>query len=147
MPPVGLDVAPDVAHVRVVRLVAVALARLLEVDEDLVEDIRLVVGEACTRAVAAHLQHGLDEPIHISFDRLDGGPGLAATVTDAVGLPEARGDAAMDLLADGYEGQPSGMGLDGASAVMALLAGLAEEVDVHTGAGGTRVDLRWRTGR
>ena len=138
---VQLDVAPDPAHVRVVRLVAVSLARVNGVDEDLVEDVRLAVGEACGRAVAAHDRAALDDPVRLSFEVGDGGgAGLRVEVSDRVALPKADGDEALALLVSGPD--PASPGAAG-PAVMALLDGLADRVVVHTGASGTTVELRW----
>ncbi len=142
MPQVRIDVVPDAAHVRVVRLVAVSLARLNGVNEDVVEDVRLAVGEACGRAVAAHRRHGVEEPVRLGFD---GGPGLWVTVVDAVALPQASGDDAVRLLLAGPDGQSPESDIDAAPAVMALLEGLAEQVSVRTGQDGTRIELGWGT--
>ena len=40
------------AHVRTARLVAAAVARRAGVDEAVLDEVRLAVGEACSRAVA-----------------------------------------------------------------------------------------------
>ena len=42
------------AHVRTARLVATAVARRSGVAEALLDEVRLAVGEACSRAVEAH---------------------------------------------------------------------------------------------
>ncbi len=140
MSAVRLDVAPDAAHVRVVRLVAVSLARLHGVDEEVVEDVRLAVGEACGRAVAAHARADLDAPVVVDFD---GGTGLTVTVTDTVSLPDASGPAAVAVLA----GQPGPQlrtdYFEAAPEVIALLEGLADAVTVSTGHDGTAVSLHW----
>lgn len=144
MAQVQLEIVPDAAHVRVVRLVAVSLARVHGVDEDVVEDVRLAVGEACGRAVAAHDRAALDEPVRLSFD--DGGSagsGLRVEVVDRVALPEADGDDAVALLLHGPDRASPYADADGAPAVMALLQGLADHVSVRTGAGGTTVELVW----
>jgi len=140
MSQVRLQVAPDAAHVRVVRLVAVSLARVHGVDEDVVEDVRLAVGEACGRAVAAHARASVVTPIRLAFD---GTPGLTVDVADGVSLPEADGERAVALLAGRADGESAGADADAAPVVMALLEGLADEVSVHTGADGTTVQLRW----
>jgi anti-sigma regulatory factor (Ser/Thr protein kinase) len=64
---VRIDVTPDPAHVRVVRLVAVSLARLNGISEEAVEDVRLAVGEACGRAVAAQARVDLETPVVVDF--------------------------------------------------------------------------------
>lgn len=134
---VRLDVAPHAAHVRVARLVAVSLARLGGVDEDEVEDVRLAVGEACGRAVAAHLRHGVDAPVRLTFT---GSHGLVASVVDRVGLPPARGHEAIDLLLAGADAESGD-----AATLLVLLAGLAERFEVRTGPAGTTIDLGWPT--
>ena len=141
---VHMDVVPDAAHVRVVRLVAVSLARLHGVPEDVVEDVRLAVGEACARAVAAHRRHDVDQPVKLGFE---GGPGLKVAVTDGVALPAASGDEAVRLLLAGPDDQSPDADSEAAPAVMALLEGLAEQVSVHTGHSGTRIVLGWGAGR
>jgi anti-sigma regulatory factor (Ser/Thr protein kinase) len=45
------------AHVRTARLVATAIARRTGVEESLLDEVRLAVGEACSRAVEAHRAH------------------------------------------------------------------------------------------
>lgn len=45
------------AHVRTARLVATAIARRTGVEESLLDEVRLAVGEACSRAVEAHRLH------------------------------------------------------------------------------------------
>ena len=141
---VRIDVAPDPAHVRVVRLVAVSLARLHGVDEEVVEDVRLAVGEACGRAVAAHAQAALDTPVVVDFE---GDVGLTVTVSDTISLPEASGAAAVALL--GGHRPPDQSPTDyfeTAPEVIALLEGLADDVSVNTGRSGTAVRLHWSTG-
>ncbi len=143
MSAVRLDVAPDAAHVRVVRLVAVSLARLHGVDEEVVEDVRLAVGEACGRAVAAHARAAVETPVVVDFE---GEAGLTVTVSDTVALPQATGAAAVALLAgDGGE-TGSADYFEAAPEVIALLEGLADAVTVNTGRAGTAVSLYWSRG-
>ena len=52
MPTVELRFSALPAHVRTARLVAATVARRSGVDEDLLDEVRLAVGEACSRAVA-----------------------------------------------------------------------------------------------
>jgi anti-sigma regulatory factor (Ser/Thr protein kinase) len=54
MPTVRLSFSPAAAHVRTARLVGVAVARRAGVPEELLEEVRLAIGEACSRAVALH---------------------------------------------------------------------------------------------
>ena len=48
---------------RTARLVAVAVARRAGVADELLDEVRLAIGEACTRAVALHRRHGLADLI------------------------------------------------------------------------------------
>lgn len=154
---VRIDVAPDPAHVRVVRLVAVSLARLNGISEEVVEDVRLAVGEACGRAVAAQARADLGTPVVVDFA---GDTGLTVTVSDAVPRPDASGAAAVALPdGDGDDAggdDPDDYGgdavtrrlehLEAAPEVMALLESLAEAVTVNTGRAGTAVSLHWSGG-
>lgn len=144
MSSVRLDVAPDAAHVRVVRLVAVSLARLHGIDEEVVEDVRLAVGEACGRAVAAHVRAAVETPVAVDFE---GESGLTVTVSDTIALPQTTGAAAVAVLA-GEEGTAAGSGdyFEAAPEVIALLEGLADAVTVNTGRAGTAVSLYWSRG-
>ena len=53
LPPVRLAITPTPSQVRIARLVAVAVARKFGVSTELLDEIRLAVGEACARAIAA----------------------------------------------------------------------------------------------
>ena len=78
---------PLPAHVRTARLVAVAVARRSGVADSLLDEVRLAVGEACSRAVEAHRQHCPAEPVKIALT--DSGGRFEVVVTDA-----APGEAA-----------------------------------------------------
>lgn len=67
MPTVRLSFSPAPAHVRTARLVGVAVARRAGVAEELLEEIRLAIGEACSRAVALHRSVGLTELIDVTM--------------------------------------------------------------------------------
>ena len=54
-------------HVRTARLVAAAVARRAGVDEAVLDEVRLAVGEACTRAVGLHMSNGLDTPVRVAL--------------------------------------------------------------------------------
>jgi anti-sigma regulatory factor (Ser/Thr protein kinase) len=140
MATVRIDVAPDQAYVRVVRLVAVSLARLNGIAEEVVENVRLAVGEACGRAVAAHCQADLDAPVIVDFQE---DPGLTVVVNDVVPLPHASGASAAALLGHRSPGHSPGQLQQEASEVVALLEGLADAVSVNTGNSGTAVTLHW----
>src|ERR1700749_5039502 len=84
-------------HVRTARLVATAVARRSGVAESLLDEVRLAVGEACSRAVEAHLRHCPGQPIRVELT--DDGEKFEVVVTDAVpksadGAPAADGTGA-----------------------------------------------------
>lgn len=54
MPAATLSIPPAAEHVRTARLVAVAAARRVGLDEEAVDDVRLAVGEVVGRAVRRH---------------------------------------------------------------------------------------------
>ena len=145
MPQVVLSVPPDPAFVRVVRLVATAMARKSGIDEDVLDDIRLAVGQACARAVSAHQDRGLSDPISITFaDHAS----VEVAVHDVVALEPAEGEQAAALLS-ASTGQPadytdSGEGAVPAIAGMALLAALTGDLELTTGPAGSVVRMRWR---
>ena len=78
------------AHVRTARLVATAIARRTGVEEALLDEVRLAVGEACSRAVEAHRLHCPGEPIRIEL-RDDLGR-FEVTVTDSAPSDELEQD-------------------------------------------------------
>lgn len=54
-------------HVRTARLVAAAVARRSGVDEAVLDEVRLAVGEACSRAVGLHQLSGVTAPVKVSL--------------------------------------------------------------------------------
>lgn len=150
MPSVRLSFSPAPAHVRTARLVGVAVARRVGVAEELLEEIRLAIGEACSRAVALHRSNGLSDLIDVAIvddeqftvrvvDRapVDDGPfavgGDPRQLLIEAGLPSVgRPDALVE------EAVVAGMSL-------ALLAGLVDDLDVLPvrGGFGTEVRMSW----
>lgn len=149
---VTLAIKPDPSHVRLVRLVAVALGRMQGIGEDVLDDIRLATGEACGRAVAAHLHHNLSQPIEVE---LRGGSGLEILVRDCVPLQEASGATATEVLRQAmFAVQPSSADDNTGSSgrltalpeVIELIEGVSDKVTVDTGRSGTTVLMRWAGG-
>jgi serine/threonine-protein kinase RsbW len=129
------------AHVRTARLIATAVARRAGVAEELLDEVRLAVGEACSRAVEAHRLHCPDEPIRIELS--DDSGRFEVTVTDVAPSEDAdlAGGAAEPSTANGFElasllPDMSGFGL-------AVIAGLAEDVEVYPSPKGMRVRMSW----
>src|ERR1700689_3800393 len=80
MATVEISFTPLPAHVRTARLVAAAGARRSGVDEALLDEVRLAVGEACSRAVEAHRLHCPAEPVRIALtDQAGRGEGWATS--------------------------------------------------------------------
>ena len=79
MSTVRMSFTPDPAYVRTVRMVAAAVARRAGVADELLDEVRLAIGEACTRAVAVHRRHELPDLIDVAMS--DGGR-FTVRVTD-----------------------------------------------------------------
>jgi anti-sigma regulatory factor (Ser/Thr protein kinase) len=142
MATVEVTFTPLPAHVRTARLVATAVARRSGVDESLLDEVRLAVGEACSRAVEAHRKHCPRVPIRVALT--DGAERFEVVVTDAAPA-EAPADAmsaelasVMTPAADGVIHQlPPGVGL-------AVISGLADDVRILPADGGTSVAMSWK---
>lgn len=137
MPTVELRFTPLPAHVRTARLVAASISRRRGVDEGLVDEIKLAVGEACGRAVALHEKHAPDQDVVVRLS--DDEETFSVQVHD----PGTEPTGSVDLTAIG-EGElpelPEGVEL-------AVIRGLVDDVEVTSGAGGTVVQMRWPLGR
>ena len=133
---VELLLSPLPAHVRTARLVAVAAARRVGLDDELVDELRLAVGEACSRAVGLHARHAPDQLVQVTV--ADDAAGLTLTVVDsgpsAGPVPE---DPLEDLLADDDDDATA------PGVALAVLRGLVDDVTVESGPDSTVVTLRW----
>ena len=147
MPTVEVSFTALPAHVRTARLIALAVARRAGVDEQILDEVRLAVGEACSRAVNVHqsaaptnavVMRLTDEQDRFTVEVVDCGP-LDESV-EASGLDDldpqslaegepADGDRVPDLL-------PPGFGL-------AVISGLVEDVNVVSDRDGTTVRMTW----
>ena len=129
------------AHVRTARMVTVAAARRAGLRPELVDELRLAVGEACARAVGLHARHAPDElvTVRVTDDVL----GLTVTVHDC---GRQAGPTVDDLAGGLLDGPEGGADEDAADpdVALALLDGLVDEVEVSAEeSGGTTVSLRW----
>ena len=149
MPTVRLSFSPAPAHVRTARLVGVAVARRAGVAEELLEEIRLAIGEACSRAVALHRTHGVEDLVDVA---MDDGERFTVRVVDRAGNVTALGpptDPALFLAdpAPPAAGSPEALSEEAVAARMglALLAGLVDDLEVASvGDGvGTEVSMSW----
>lgn len=153
MPTVELSFTPLPAHVRTARLLAATVARRAGIDEALIDEVKLAVGEACARAVGIHQAHagGADVLVTLSDDAgafvvsvRDAGPPEADTAVEATGtavaelpdLLDVHELAAAEENADPGAPMPPGFGL-------AVIAGLVDDVDVTSDGDGTVVRMTW----
>jgi len=127
------------AHVRTARLVVVAAARRAGLDDGLVDELRLAVGEACSRAVGLHRTHAPGTPVRIVVS--DDPTGLTVTVTDAG--PAASGPTPPDDLAEDMLGSAGDDDLIDPDVALAVLTGLVDDCQVEATDAGTTVTLRW----
>jgi anti-sigma regulatory factor (Ser/Thr protein kinase) len=144
MSTVRLAFSPAPVHVRTARLVGVAVARRAGVAEELLDEVRLAIGEACTRAVALHRQYGLPDLVQMEMsddlsytvrviDRapIEAGLGLTALPPDEL-ANESLTDEALTV----------GVGF-------ALLAGFVDDLQVRPVDVGIGTDVRmvWPVGK
>ena len=135
------------AHVRTARLVATAVARRSGVPESMLDEVRLAVGEACSRAVEANRRASPAEPVRIALT--DSGGQFQVEVTDTGTGPGGAGRAA-GASGTGGAGQARGAGRAGSDSALsgfgiAVIAGLADNVQVTQTAEGTSVLMSWPT--
>ena len=154
MATVEVAFTPLPAHVRTARLVATAVARRSGVDEELLDEVRLAVGEACSRAVEAHRRHGLAEPVRIEMTDL--GERFEVIVRDSVPSPSAANGAQLNG-GWGSEADPGGASAGSAGASTsptapvgfadpfstAVISGLADDVRVSATGSGVSVRMTW----
>ncbi|MEV6681339.1 ATP-binding protein [Streptomyces erythrochromogenes] len=137
MATVELRFSAQPEHVRTARLVAAAVARRAGVEEAVLDEVRLAVGEACSRAVGLHRNNGLTAPVRVvlteedkSFsievgDEVPGPAGIPAdTVSGMAAVQESDGDTEDE------------MGL-------AVISGLVDDVEVTSGESGGTIRMSW----
>ena len=153
MATVEVAFTPLPAHVRTARLVATAVARRSGVDEALLDEVRLAVGEACSRAVEVHRRHCPAEPVRIEMTDQD--ERFVVVVRDAAptipGQAAASGSAAPDPAAD-PGASTAGQAVPGEEAAapaipagfgLAVISGLADDVRVSSTSSGVSVRMSW----
>ena len=141
MATVEMTFTPLPAHVRTARLVATAVARRSGVPEALLDEVRLAVGEACSRAVEVHQEHCPSEPVRVALTGARERFEVVVTNTAAVG---DDGMAWPPEPATGPDGQdpatlPAQLGL-------AVIAGLADDVQVSRNGDGLSIRMSWPAG-
>ncbi|HUB41853.1 MAG TPA: ATP-binding protein [Streptosporangiaceae bacterium] len=133
-------------HVRTARLVATAVARRSGVDESLLDEVRLAVGEACSRAVEGHQLYCPGEPVRLALTDLAGR--FEVEVTDTC-LPGGRSPGG-----PGSGPDPAGAGRESSAIAgaeadfhaglgIAVIEGLADDVQISETAAGTSIRMSW----
>ena len=146
MPTVRLHFSPAPVHVHTARLVGIAVARRAGVPEEVLDEVRLAIGEACSRAVALHQRYGLTDQLVVEMTDF---PDYVVQVTDRAPVVEA-----VRTVQDATVAELSGSGVpvDGlseeavaAEMALALLTGLVEDLRVRPAADGpgTEVRMTW----
>ena len=109
------------------RLAVTALARLAPLADEVVDDLKLAVTEACTNAIQHAYQDGASGRVELTYSAQ---PGIVRITIEDSGVGHLHG---RPRTPDGREG---GMGL-------AIIRSLVDEVELEPGLGGkgTRVSL------
>ena len=161
MATVEMSFTPLPAHVRTARLVATAVARRSGVDEALLDEVRLAVGEACSRAVEAHQEYCPAEPVRVALTGTDGrfevvvtdtavqdagaagpgdgtagGGGAASGERTAAGGGTAGGERAAAAGKPRPQAVPAELGL-------AVIEGLADDVEIARTKAGLSIRMSW----
>ncbi|HUY47681.1 MAG TPA: ATP-binding protein [Streptosporangiaceae bacterium] len=130
MATVEVTFTPLPAHVRTARLVATAVARRSGVAESLLDEVRLAVGEACSRAVETHAVQCPDEPVRLALSDQAG-----RFEIEVINAGKAPGLVDGGQVGDGTL-MPPGFSL-------AVIAGLAEDVQISETEAGTSIKMSW----
>ncbi|MDX3237132.1 ATP-binding protein [Streptomyces sp. ME03-5709C] len=158
MPTVELLFSALPEHVRTARLVAAAVARRAGVDEAVLDEVRLAVGEACSRAVGLYRSGGADRPVRVvlteeekkfSIEVGDKSPEADDRPTDAAAVPSARGDSPAGHPEPLPDGSSSSSSSDSSEAEdegqmgLAVISGLVDDVEVFSGEYGDVIRMSW----
>ncbi|MEV7864623.1 ATP-binding protein [Streptomyces sp. NPDC088124] len=143
MATVELRFSAQPEHVRTARLVAAAVARRAGVDEAVLDEVRLAVGEACSRAVGLHRSHGITEPVRVVLTEeekafsIEVGDGVSGTGAGGAGASEAgEGASPGDHESDAEDEDEMGL---------AVISGLVDDVEVTSGDDGGVIRMSWPT--
>ena len=140
---VSIAIARDPALVRTVRLVTAAVARRAALDDGLIEEVRLAVGEACAVMIGLDAQDAQDAQDAATGRRASGDASVHDLSDDhqvRVELSVSRGIGAV------VEGRmaDSPLEVDGLDLTpWALLRGLSEDLTVEELGQTTRVRMSW----
>jgi anti-sigma regulatory factor (Ser/Thr protein kinase) len=130
-----LEIDPDPQLVPTARMFAATVSRQLGAPEDSVLDVKIAVSEACTNAVQAQQERGIDTPIKLVVE--EQGPSLVYEVKDAGDGLEVEPAEPPEVFRRAVEDttEQQGMGL-------ALIKALFPSVEFVPDADGTIVRFR-----
>ncbi|MEU9137125.1 ATP-binding protein [Streptomyces sp. NPDC048404] len=120
-------------HVRTARLVAAAVARRAGVDEAVLDEVRLAVGEACTRAVGLHQSGGIAAPVQVTL------------IEEEKQFSIEVGDEAPGSVPGGASGTASDAEIEEDEMGLAVISGLVDDVEVIAGEHGGLIRMSWPT--
>ena len=109
-------------HVRTARLVASAVARQCGVDEAVLDEVRLAVGEACSRAVELHALSAPGVPVSVVFADAPGR--FTVTVKDRLPAPPVQEPGETEIR-------------------LAVLTGLVDDLEIESLGTGTEIRMSW----
>ncbi len=121
-------------------MVAAAVARRAGVDETVLDEVRLAVGEACSRAVGLHRSHDITAPVTVVL--IEEEKAFSIEVGDAVpgpgsGTPlSGRGGAVGGPGSETDADSEDEMGL-------AVISGLVDDVEVRSVPDGGVIRMSW----
>ncbi|PSK99413.1 anti-sigma regulatory factor (Ser/Thr protein kinase) [Murinocardiopsis flavida] len=173
---VQLTISALPAHVRTARLMATAVARRAGIAESALDEVRLAVGEACSRAVEAHRVYCPEQPIQLKLIDSAGPPGASSArgrtvpsrvnggdpgrfqvvISDRAPAKEPSDGAPFepfpvdpDLahLEMGSITPPGGVSGMSPDVGLAVIVGLADEVNIEPKTDGTVVTMSWPLNR
>lgn len=139
MATVELRFSAQPEHVRTARLVAAAVARRAGVDEAVLDEVRLAVGEACSRAVGLHRSHGITAPITVVLTEEE--KAFSIEVGDEVPGPGSGIGAEQPGVRGGGPDEPDTDAEDEMG--LAVISGLVDDVEVRSGVGGGVIRMSW----
>ncbi|QKW07350.1 ATP-binding protein [Streptomyces sp. NA04227] len=131
MATVELRFSAQPEHVRTARLVAAAVARRAGVDEAVLDEVRLAVGEACSRAVGLHQAGSISAPVQVQL--IEDEKQFSIQVGD-----ESPGSVGSAAGAEDDAESEDEMGL-------AVISGLVDDVEVSASETGGLIRMTWPT--
>ncbi|MET9697113.1 ATP-binding protein [Streptomyces sp. NPDC006529] len=145
MATVELRFSAQPEHVRTARLVAAAVARRAGVEEAVLDEVRLAVGEACSRAVGLHRGNGLLAPVRVVLTEDE----KVFTIEVGDEVPGPSGSHATPDSGAGSD-DPAPAAVEGDSDAddemsLAVISGLVDDLEVTSGESGGVIRMSWPT--